>query len=78
MMRHDKMQTRRKYLQSISDKISLSRMLKISLAIKEMQIKTKWDITTHVSGWQKLEIMTIANTDKNAGTLECSHTAGEM
>lgn len=53
-------------------------MLKISLAIKEIQIKTKWDTTAHVQEWQKLEIMTIANTDKNAGTLECLHTAREM
>ena len=42
-----------------------------SLVTGEMQLKTTWDITTHLSKQLKQTIVTTANADEDAENLDC-------
>ena len=42
-----------------------------SLVIREMQFKTTWDITTHLSEWLKQTIVIPPNAGEDAENLDC-------
>ena len=52
------------------------KMCLTSLIIREMQIKAKCDISTHIPEWLKLTRLDTPNVDKDLEQLELLYTAG--